>query len=131
MKRTLLFAALVASTSLAFAEPPPGPSRAMHQGGPPIEMLTKDLGLNETQQAEVKRIFDAQHAKMETERAQFESSGTRPTREEMDARRELRDTELNAQLAAVLTADQLARFEEMRKRRPMRARGEHGQQAPQ
>lgn len=122
MKRTLMFAALAASTSLAFAEPPPGPPPGMGRGGPPVEMLTKDLGLTETQQVEVKRIFDARHAQMEAERTQFESSGTRPSRAEMDAKRDAADAEIRQQLTGVLTAEQLAKFDEMRKRRPMRAR---------
>ncbi len=131
MKRTLMFAALAASTSLAFGEPPPGPPPGMGRGGPPVEMLTKDLGLNETQQVEVKRIFDARHAQMEAERAQFESSGTRPTHEQMDAKREAADAQMRQQLSGVLTTEQLAKFDELRKRRPVRTRtGDAGQQAP-
>ena len=120
MKRhAFLLAALVAS-GLALADehqgpPPGGPGR----GGPPIERLAQDLGLDATQQAQVKQILDAQHSKMEADRAQFEASGTRPSREEMHAKHEQMDAELDQQLAAVLTPEQLAKFQEIRRHRPM------------
>src|SRR5262245_38721096 len=121
MKRpTFLLAALVAST-FALADspagPPPGGPR--HGGGPPIERLVQDLGLDAGQAAQVKAILDAQHTKMETERAQFEASGTRPSREEMQAKHQQMDAELKQQLSTVLTPEQLAKFEQIRPRRPM------------
>ena len=116
MKRTVLFLALAAS-SFALANPP-GPPPGMSRGGPPIERLTQDLGLDANQAAQVKTIFEQQRAKMEAERAQFESSGTRPTREEMHARHEQANAELRAQLANVLTAEQLAKFDALPKRQP-------------
>lgn len=120
MKRTLALAALAVTTSLAFAEPPGGPPPGGPRGGPPIERLAKDLGLDATQQSQVKEILDAQRAKMDADRAQFEASGTRPTRDEMHAKHEQADADVRQQLSAVLTAEQLAKFDEIRKRRPMR-----------
>ena len=120
MKRvTLLMAALVAS-GLALADqrqgPPPGGPESR---GAPIERLTQDLGLDAAQAAQVKQILEAQHAKMEADRAQFEASGTRPSREEMHAKHEQMDAELDQQLSTVLTPEQLAKFKEMRRHRPM------------
>lgn len=118
MKRhAFLLVALVAG-GLAFADehqgpPPGGPGR----GGPPIERLAQDLGLDATQTAQVKQILEAQHAKMEADRAQFEASGTRPSREEMHAKHQQMDAELDQQLSTVLTPEQLAKFKEMRARR--------------
>ena len=89
------------------------------RGGPPIERLAQDLGLDATQQAQVKQILDAQHTKMDAERAQYEASGTRPSREEMHAKHEQMDAELDQQLSTVLTAEQLAKFKELRRHRPM------------
>ncbi len=116
---TFLLAALAAGT-LAWADqpsgpPPGGPSR----GGPPIERLAQDLGLDSSQTAQLKAILDAQRARMDSERAQIEASGTRPSREEMQAKHERMDAELKQQLATVLTPEQLAKFEQMRPRRPM------------
>jgi Spy/CpxP family protein refolding chaperone len=120
MKRIAFVMATLALSGLAFADQAPGP---MHQGpdsrGAPIERLAQDLGLDATQQAQVRQILDAQHAKMDAERAQFEASGTRPSREEMQAKHEQMDAELDQQLSTVLTAEQLAKFKELRRRRPM------------
>ncbi|HTU68648.1 MAG TPA: hypothetical protein VMF52_22095 [Steroidobacteraceae bacterium] len=121
MKRPALFLATLALaiTSSAWADAPKGPPPGGPRGGPPIERLAQDLGLDANQTTQVKAILDAQHAKMDAERAQFESSGTRPSREEMHAKHEQMDAELDTQLAGVLTPEQLAKFKEMRKHRPM------------
>jgi len=115
MKHSAIVAALwLATAGVAVAQaPPPGPP----PGGPPIEALARDLGLDDTQKAEMKRIFAAQRAKREAERAQFQASGTRPTREEMHAKHKENDAELRQQLSTVLSAEQLARFETLRKER--------------
>jgi len=120
MKRpTFLLAALVL-TGLACADQPAGPPHGgPGRGGPPIERLTQDLGLDAAQAAQVKQILDAQRAKMEADRAQFEASGTRPSREEMHAKHEQMDAELDQQLSTVLTPEQLAKFQEIRRHRPM------------
>ncbi len=128
----IFVATMALASGVALADPPAGgPPPGMH--GPPIERLTQELGLNESQQAQVKQIFDAQRTKMEADRAQYESSGTRPSREEMHAKREQADAEIHQQLAAVLTPDQLAKFDEMRKRRrpPGPPPGEDGGQRQQ
>jgi Spy/CpxP family protein refolding chaperone len=120
MKRvTLLIATLVAS-GIALADPNQGVST----GGPgtrgaPMERLAQDLGLDATQQAQVKQILDAQRARMEADRMQSDASGTRPSREEMRAQHEQMDAELDQQLSAVLTPEQLAKFKEMRHRHVM------------
>jgi len=121
MKRPTPFLAtlgLLSLAALAWADPPPGPPPGGPPGVPPIERLTQDLGLDANQQAQVKLILDAQHAKMDAERAQFEASGTQPTREEMHAKHQQMDAELDSQLATVLTPEQLAKFQELRRHRP-------------
>jgi Spy/CpxP family protein refolding chaperone len=119
MKRSTFLLAAVALTGMAFADQPSGPPPGgPGRGGPPIERLTQDLGLDAAQAAQVKQILDSQHAKMDAERAQFEASGTRPSREEMHAKHEQMETELDQQLSAVLTPEQLAKFQEIRKHRP-------------
>ena len=129
--RTSLLAALALASAVALADPPAGPPPGMR--GPPIERLTKDLGLNESQQAEVKRIFEAQRAKMDADRASFEASGTRPDPETMHALHQQVDAELHQQLAAVLTPEQLTKFDEIRKRQrpPGPPPGEDGAPPPQ
>lgn len=120
MNRSTLFLATLALSAFACADQLQGPPRSGPESrGAPIERLARDLGLDATQQAQVRQIFDAQRARMEADRAQFEASGTRPSREEMHARHEQMDAELDQQLSAVLTPEQLAKFKEMRHRRPM------------
>ena len=120
MKRPTFLLAALALTGLACADQPAGaPHGGPGRGGPPIERLAQELGLDATQQAQVKQILDAQHVKMEAERAQFDASGTRPSREEMHAKHEQMDAELDAQLSTVLTPAQLTKFKDMRKHRPM------------
>jgi Spy/CpxP family protein refolding chaperone len=114
MKCPTFFLAALAMTSLALADQAASPSSRPLRG-PGIERLAQDLGLDETQQAQVKQILEAQHAKMESERAQLEASGTHPSREEMQAKHEQADAELDQQLATVLTPEQLAKFAEIRK----------------
>jgi Spy/CpxP family protein refolding chaperone len=108
-----ILAVLALGASAAMADPPPGPPPGMH--GPSIERLTKDLSLSESQQTEVKRIFEEQRAKMDAQRQQFEASGARPSREEMHAHHEQADADLRQQLGTVLSAEQLTKFDELRK----------------
>lgn len=111
---TLVVAAAVASTALA--EPPSGPPPGV-RGGPPIERLATDLGLDENQKSEVKRILEDQRTRMDAERQQFEASGQRPTREEMRAKHDAMDAELRQQLSGVLTSEQLEKFDAIREQR--------------
>jgi len=93
--------------------PPPGPPR----GGPPIERIAKDLNLDDNQKAEVQRILDAQREKREAARAQFQASGQRPSREEMQARMQQDEQDLLQQLSGVLNTEQLAKFKQMQEER--------------
>jgi Spy/CpxP family protein refolding chaperone len=120
MKRPTFLLAALAASALALADQPSGPPPGgPHRGGPPIERLAQDLGLDASQTTQVKAIFDAQRARMDSERAQLEASGVRPSREEMQSKHQQMDAELRQQLSAVLTPEQLAKFEQMRSRRPM------------
>lgn len=119
MKRlTLVLSAALFTAQLAIAQQlPPGPPP---RGGPPIEMMAKQLGLDDAQKVQVKRILDEERARHETERKQYEATGQRPTPEEMKATREQHDQQLIQALSGVLTADQLTKFKAMQAQR-----GEH------
>src|SRR5436190_17955960 len=115
MKRpSMLIAALAATSALAWAEPPADPPAGPPRG-PPIERIAQDLDLDASQTAQVRQILEAQHAKIAAERRQLDASGTRPTREEMRAKHEQMDADLRQQLSTVLSAEQLTKFEQMRK----------------
>jgi Spy/CpxP family protein refolding chaperone len=117
MKRPILALAVVLFTAqLALAQqPPPGPPP--RGGGPPVEMMARQLGLDDAQKTEVKRILDEQRARHEAERKQFEATGQRPTPEEMHATFQQHDQELTQALSGVLTADQLTKFKAMQAER--------------
>ena len=113
MRRALLITCLWLLSFPLFAQsmhergrggPPPG--------GPPIERIAEDLGLTDLQKADVKKIFEQQRAKREAARAEFEQSGTRPTREQMQARMQQDRAEMKKSLAAVLTPEQLDKLEQ-------------------
>lgn len=101
MRRTLLSAvALGLACQLALADPPAGPPRS----GPPIDEIATRLGLNDYQKTEMKRIFDEAHARMEAERKASMA-------------------QVDAELANVLTAEQLAEFKKLMQER---RRDRHG-----
>jgi Spy/CpxP family protein refolding chaperone len=127
MKRlTLALSAALFTAQLAIAQQlPPGPPP---RGGPPAEMMARQLGLDDSQKAEVKRIFEEQRARHETERKQYDATGQRPTREEMKATRQQHDQELVQALSSVLTADQLTQFKAMQAERDQHRR--HGLPPP-
>lgn len=131
MKRSILALSLVLFTAqLAFAQQPPPAGPPPHGGGRMIEMMARQLGLDDTQKAEVKRILDEQRARHETERKQFEATGQRPTPEEMRTVMQQHDQELLQALSGVLTADQLAKFKTLQAERREHMRGGPPPQAP-
>ena len=124
MKRlTLALSAALFTAQLALAQQPP--QGLPPRGGPPIEMMARQLDLDDAQKTEVKRILDEQRARHETERKQFEATGQRPTPEEMHATFQQHDQELTQALSGVLTADQLTKFKAMQAERR-----EHGRRGP-
>ena len=107
MKRAtlLLSAMLIAAT--AHSQQPPGPPP---RGGPPVEMLARQLGLDDAQKTEVKRIFEEERTRHDAERKQWQATGQRPDPATMKTLMQQHDTELLNALSGVLNADQLAKF---------------------
>lgn len=100
MQRMILTAvalALVSPIAMTDSSMPPP------RGGPPIDEIATRLQLDETQKTEVKRILDAAH-------------------ERMEAARKASMQQVDNELAAVLTAGQVAQFrklmQESRRRGP-------------
>ncbi len=123
---TLALSAALFTAQLAVAQQlPPGPPP---RGGPPVEMMARQLGLDDTQKAEIKRIFEQQRARHETERQQYEATGQRPTPEEMKTMRDQHDEELVQALSSVLTPGQLTQFKALQADRAQHMR--HGPPPP-
>jgi Spy/CpxP family protein refolding chaperone len=101
-KLSLALSALVATASLAAVTVSAAEPGRRH-AGPPIERLAAQLELDDTQKAEVQRIFQEHRAKLEADRKQ-------------------RQEELRQQLATVLSAEQMQKLDELREQR----KGRHG-----
>jgi Spy/CpxP family protein refolding chaperone len=123
MKRlTLALSTLLLTAQAALAAEPSGPPLGGPRGGPPIEQIARDLNLDDTQKAEVKRIFDEQRAKREAAREQFRASGERPSPETMRAQMQQDELDLLQQLSGVLNTEQLQKFKQMQEKRRQRMR---------
>jgi hypothetical protein len=92
----------IASFPLAAAAQPPGPPML------DMEKLAILLDLDAYQQSEVERVFEERRESM---RALRDSSDERPSRDEMRAAREAARSETLAELQAVLSIEQLEKFE--------------------
>jgi len=125
MKRLTLALSVMLLSASALAQQPPGPPP---RGGPPVELLAKQLGLDDSQKSEVKRILEAERARHEADRAQFAASGQRPDPATMSTIMQQRDAELVQALSGVLTADQLAKFQALQAER--RERMKNGPPGP-
>ena len=92
-RRSPIIALLALACAPAFAGPgPSGPP----PGPPPIDWIAEKLGLDETQKSEVKRIMDE-------------------TRARMDAAAKQSIAQADAELANVLTTEQLSEFKKLMK----------------
>lgn len=118
--RFLAMGLLLAVSSVALANRP-------HPGGPPpgfdINKLEVLLDLDAYQKQEVQKVLDTQRETMRAKREQMRSSNTRPSFEEMQKEREAAQAATRAQLAKVLSDQQLKKFDVLHERPPMRERG--------
>jgi protein CpxP len=103
--RVALVAAAMLASAVALAHPDHGPP------GPDMDRMATLLDLNDSQKAEVQKIFDEQHEKLKAAHDQAHSAGTKPTREERAKFHEEMKQEMTTKLQAVLTPDQMKKFE--------------------
>lgn len=123
-----LIAVLGLSAFAASAQP--GPHHGHGRGGPPdLERLAVLLDLDAYQKTQVERIFTEQRDAMRATREQRVNSGERPTREEMQARREQSREELLTKLQTVLTEPQIAKWKVLTERPAGERRGHQGHRA--
>ena len=102
--RVALIAAAMLASAVALAHPDHGPQ------GPDMDRMATLLDLNDSQKAEVQKIFDEQHEKMKAQFEQAQSSGTKPTREERARFHDEMKQEINTRLQAVLSPEQMKKF---------------------
>jgi periplasmic protein CpxP/Spy len=103
--RVALIAAAMLASAVALAHPDHGPP------GPDMDRMATLLDLNDSQKAEVQKIFNEQHEKMKAQFDQQRSAGTKPTREERAKFHDEMKQEMNTKLQAVLSPEQMKKFE--------------------
>jgi protein CpxP len=118
--RVALIAAAMLASAVALAHPDHGPQ------GPDMDRMATLLDLNDSQKAEVQKIFDEQHEKLQAVHEQAESSGTKPTREERARFHEEMKQDMNTRLQAVLSPEQMKKFEALMDRGPRGGHRWHG-----
>jgi Spy/CpxP family protein refolding chaperone len=102
--RVALIAAAMLASTVALAHPDHGPQ------GPDMDRMAILLDLNDSQKAEVHKIFDEQHEKMKAAMEQAHSSGTRPSREDRARFHEEMKQDMTTKLQAVLSPEQMKKF---------------------
>lgn len=82
--------------------------------GPDMDRLALLLDLDAYQKTEVEKLLKEQHEQMRADFDAARASGTRPSRDEMKAKREHSKQELNTKLSSVLNETQLKKFAALR-----------------
>jgi hypothetical protein len=112
---TLLALAWLTS-SLALAEP--AATTSAPDASARMDRMALLLDLDAYQKTEVEKILREHHEQMRSEVEAARASGTRPTREEMKAKREQSRQELHTKLSGVLNETQLKKFDALHEGRP-------------
>lgn len=111
------FAVAALWVGVALAQPPDAPPGGPGHGGPHesaaerMDHLATLLDLTADQKTQVQAVLDEEHASMKAAHEQAESSGTKPTFEQMKAAHEQMQADTLAKLKPILTADQLKKFQ--------------------
>src|SRR5262245_25083048 len=116
--RVALIAAALFAGSVALA--------GAHEGGhpgPDMDRMATLLDLNDSQKAEVQKIFDEQHQKLDAKHEELKAAGTKPTREERQKFHEEMKQEMTTKLQSVLTPEQMKKFDALTEHRGPRGQG--------
>jgi Spy/CpxP family protein refolding chaperone len=120
----------VALVAMALFASAVAPAQAHPHGGPGPDMdrMAILLDLNDTQKAEVQKILEEQHGKLDAVHEQQRAAGTKPTREERVKFHEELKQDMATKLQAVLSPEQMKKFEALMDH-PRRHRSQHGDDA--
>lgn len=122
MKTSLLAVALL-WVGAAVAQAPdsssagPGPGMRHESPAQRMERLATLLDLTDAQKTQVETILNEQHEKMQAQREQARSSGTRPSFEQMKAAHDQMEQDTLTKLTPVLSAAQLKKFQALMEER--------------
>lgn len=90
------------------------------------DRLAKDLSLTDKQRAEIKQILNDEAEQMRANRPEGEGKRDRAHGKEMMEKMKAQREATDAKIAAVLTPEQQAKYEEMKANRPERPQGRPG-----
>lgn len=112
MKSSLLAAIALCAAAIASAQPPnpPTPQQKAAWEAKRMDRLALLLDLNSAQKSEVQMVLDTERSKAQAAFAQFKSSGTRPTREQMKQLHDQVKSDTDSQLSGVLSPLQVQKF---------------------
>ena len=112
MKSSLLAVVALCAAATAAAQPPnpPTPQQPAAWEAKRTDRLALLLDLNAAQKSEVQMILQTERSKAEAAFTQFRSSGTRPTREQLQALHDQIKTDTDSQLSGVLSPLQVQKF---------------------
>lgn len=110
--------AFAADTTTATATPP---ARVAH--GPNMDRMALLLDLDAYQKTEVEKILKEHREQVRADFDAMRASGTRPSRDEMKAKREQSKQDLHLKLSSVLNETQLKKFDALREQGPDRGHG--------
>ena len=121
--RLLATGLLLAMSAVAMADRPPPPGHP----GFNIDKLEVLLDLDAYQKSEVQKVLDAQRETMKAKREELRASDTRPSFEQMQQEREAAQKATRTQLANILNAEQLKKYDVLTER--PEGRGPRGKDA--
>jgi Spy/CpxP family protein refolding chaperone len=108
-------------TGIATAQPPAAGERLNR-----MDRMAILLDLDDYQKSEVQRIFDERREARRATRDAIRESGVRPSREEMETQRQQARENTRLQLQAVLTPEQMTKFDVLAEDQPGRGRRGRG-----
>ncbi len=112
MKSSVFAAMALCAVAIASAQPP-SPPTAQQQAAweaKRMDRLALLLDLNSAQKSEVQMILETERSKAQAAFAQFKSSGTRPTRDQMKQLHDQIKSDTDQQLSGVLSPLQVQKF---------------------
>ena len=112
--KVTLFALAWLTSGIALAQ---APAMAHGSDAERMDRMALLLDLDAYQKTEVEKVLKEHHEKMRSEHEAMRASGTRPSREEMQAKREQSKEELRTKLSGILNETQMKKFEALKEGR--------------
>lgn len=100
-------------------------NRGQHDGGGRMQKLKAELGITDAQGQQIKAIFEANKAKMKSDRDAVKNAATKEARDAARQQMKADRQAVQAQVNNVLTADQRAKWEAMKQQHMQKRMDKH------